>query len=276
MIASVASERHGVFEMIVTSSYSIYCYYWCCCSIKSINYYSSCSKFWSDLSNLAWILVSKNYSEDKDSEVRVTILFSMCYDEKLFGYICFSPLNSINSSYLFSKLGLDGEISSWNFFSKWSSEDGCSDVVVSPLFWMASDEYFLNTLCHFSLNSWIFINVSTHFSNGVNYSSCCSKLWLDGEILLWGFLSKWSSEYGCSELMVSTSFLMSTDEKFPNSSWCSSFKSINYSSCFSKNWSDGEILACNFLSKWSVEDGCSEVRVSNSFWMGPDENIMNS
>ena len=43
---------------------------------------------------------------------------------------------------------------------------------------------------------------------------------------------------------------------------------------FSKTWSDGEILALNFLSKKSSEYVCSEVIiVSTSFWMYSDENI---
>ena len=88
------------------------------------------------------------------------------------------------------------------------------------------------------------------------------------------FFSKWSAEDGCSEVRVSTSFWMGPDKNFFNSSWCSSLKSINYSSCFSKLWSNGESLAWNSLSKWYVEDGSSKVRVSTSFWMGPGENCL--
>ena len=51
---------------------------------------------------------------------------------------------------------------------------------------------------------------------------------------------------------------------------------VNYSSGFSIIFSDGEILAWNFLSKLFAEDGCSEVKVRNSFWMGPDENFIMS
>ena len=104
-ITSVASERN-VFR--VNSSSLICSDYWCCCSVKFINYSSSCSKIWSDLSNFAWSLVSKQSSEDKDSEVIVTILFSIYSYENLFGSILCSHLNSISCSYCFSKHWLDG------------------------------------------------------------------------------------------------------------------------------------------------------------------------
>ena len=52
--------------------------------------------------------------------------------------------------------------------------------------------------------------------------------------------------------------------------------SINSYSCFSRLCLYGEILAWNFLSKLFAEDGCSEVKVRNSFWMGPDEKMINS
>ena len=45
LITSVASEKHGIFELIVTSSYSIYFNSWCCCYITSKNVSSGCSKF---------------------------------------------------------------------------------------------------------------------------------------------------------------------------------------------------------------------------------------
>ena len=173
----------------------------------------------------------------------------MCYDENFFGSICCYPLNYINSYYGCSKVLSYWEILSWNFLSKWSSEDGCSEFMVSTSFWMGPDENFLNSSWCSSLES-------------INYSSCFSKLWSDGEILSWNFLSKLSSEYGCSELTVSTSFWMSSDENFLNSSWCSSLNSINSSSYFLKLWSDGENLTWNFL------------RLITSFWMCSDENML--
>ena len=135
-ITSVASDRYGVFELLVISSSSI-CYdSWLCCSMKSINSSSGCSKIWSDLSNFAWSLVSNQYSEDIVSKLRVTILFLIFSDENLFGSIFFSPLNSINYSSGCSKLWLDVEILSWNFLSKLYSEYGCSEVIVSTSFGM--------------------------------------------------------------------------------------------------------------------------------------------
>ena len=113
---------------------------------------------------------------------------------------------------------------------------------------MVSDEEFLNASCCSSLKS-------------INYYYCFSKLWSDGEILSWDFLSKWYSEDGCSELMVSTSFWMGPDEKLFKLSWCPSLNSINSSSCFSKLWSYGEILAWDFLV------------LIHLFWMCYDENI---
>ena len=55
---------------------------------------------------------------------------------------------------------------------------------------------------------------------------------------------------------------MGPDEKCLNSEWCYSFNSINYSSCCSKPWSDGEILDWIFL------------RVITLFWMCSDENML--
>ena len=66
-----------------------------------------------------------------------------------------------------------------------------------------------------------------------------SKLWSYEEILACNFLSKWSSQDECSELMASTSFWMGLDKNFFNSSWCSSLNYINSSPCFSKIWSGG-------------------------------------
>ena len=59
LITSVASERHGVFELIVTSSSSICSDTWCFVIQNPWNSSSVCSKFWSDLSNLVLSLVSK-------------------------------------------------------------------------------------------------------------------------------------------------------------------------------------------------------------------------
>ena len=49
LITLVDSDRQGVFELRVISSSSIYFDSWCCCSMKSINSSSDCSKIWSDL-----------------------------------------------------------------------------------------------------------------------------------------------------------------------------------------------------------------------------------
>ena len=89
LITLLASERHGIFELRVTTS-SICSDYRCYCYMKSINSSSGCSKLLSYLSSMAWILVSNNSSEDKPLELRVTILFSMCSYENLFGSIFFS------------------------------------------------------------------------------------------------------------------------------------------------------------------------------------------
>ena len=115
-------------------------------------------------------------------------------------------------------------------------------------FWMGPDKNFLNSSWCSSLKY-------------IYYYSCFSKLWSSGENLARNFHSNLSSEDGCSELMVITSFWMGPDENFLNSSWCSSLNSINYSSCFSKLWSDGKILACNFL------------RVITLFWICYGENM---
>ena len=112
--------------------------------------------------------------------------------------------------------------------------------------------------------------------NSINYYSICSKTLLYGEILSWNLLSKWYSEDGCSEVILNTSFWMGTDEIFLKSSCCFPLKSINYYSWFSKKLSDGEILACNFLSKWSSEHWCSEVILDTSFWMCFDYNMFDS
>ena len=69
-----------------------------------------------------------------------------------------------------------------------------SEVIVSTSFLMCSDENLLGSIFCFPLNA-------------INYYSSCSKIWLYGEILAWNFLSKLSSEYGCSDVRVSTSFL---------------------------------------------------------------------
>ena len=69
---------------------------------------------------------------------------------------------------------------------------------------------------------------------------------------------------------------MGPEDNFINSSWCSSLKSINSSYLFSRLCSYVEISAWNFLSKQFSEYRCSELMLSTSFWMGPDENFLNS
>ena len=116
-----------------------------------------------------------------------------------------------------------------------------------------------------------------------------SKPLSDGKILAWNFLSEWSLEGGFSKVIISNVFYMGPDEDFLNTSWYFTLNSLifinyfsylsnwfNYYSSCSNLWLYGEILSWNFLSKWTVEAGCSEVRVSNSFWMSPDENFLNS
>ena len=72
--------------------------------MKSINSSSGCLKILSDLSNLTYSLVSKQYSKDEVLELRVSTSFSMCSDENLFGSIFCFPSNSINSSSDCSKI----------------------------------------------------------------------------------------------------------------------------------------------------------------------------
>ena len=81
--------------------------------------------------------------------------------------------------------------------------------------------------------------------------------------------------YNMSTNQISLSITTPAYKMF-DSMRCYLLNSINSSSCFSKLWLDGEILAWNLLSKWTAEDGCSELIVSTSFWMGPDENFLYS
>ena len=64
LMTSVASDIHGVSELRGTRFSSICFNSLCCCYTKSFNYSSSCSIILSDLSKLAWGLVSKQSSED--------------------------------------------------------------------------------------------------------------------------------------------------------------------------------------------------------------------
>ena len=128
--------------------------------------------------------------------------------------------------FLFSNFWSDGEILAWVFLSKWSWEDGYSELIVSTLFWMGPNENFLNLSWYPPLNF-------------INYSSCFSKLWSDEKILAWDFISKWSSEDGCSEVIVNTPFWKCSDGNRFYYMCCFSLKYINYSSGCSKNWLDG-------------------------------------
>ena len=98
------------------------------CSMISINSSSGCSKIWSDLSNLAWSLVSNQSTEDEVSEVRVSTSFLMCYFDNFFGPICCFPLNFINSSFGCSNFWLDRESVTCNSLSNLFLGDGCSEV----------------------------------------------------------------------------------------------------------------------------------------------------
>ena len=70
-----------MYELRVTSPYSIYFDSGCCCSMTSINYSSGRSKNLLDWSNLAWSLVSRQPLKDEVSEVIVSHSFLMCPDE---------------------------------------------------------------------------------------------------------------------------------------------------------------------------------------------------
>ena len=94
----VASERNSIYVLRGNSSFSICFDSWCCFTLKYISCYCCCSKIWSYLSGLDWILVSKLSSEDGCSEVRLSTSFSMCYDENMFNYMYYLPLNSTNYS----------------------------------------------------------------------------------------------------------------------------------------------------------------------------------
>ena len=133
---------------------------------------------------------------------------------------CF-PLNSINSSSCFSKIWSGGEILAWNFLSKWSSKDGCSEVMVSTSFWMCTYENLFNS-------SWCFP------FNSINSSSCFFKLWPDGEILDWDFLWKWSAEDGFSEVIVSTTFWMCSYENIFDISFRHYLRCFRVYSCLLK------------------------------------------
>ena len=123
---------------------------------------------------------------------------------------------------------------------------------VSTSVWMGNDENPLNSSWCYCLSS-------------INYSSSLSRLCSDGEILSCNFLSKWSSEYRCSEVKVRTSLWMGNDENCLNSSWCSYLRYINYSSGLSILCSDAEIFYWNFLSKWWSTMVClDEISVSCS------------
>ena len=70
----------------------------CCFPLNSINNYSCFSKLWSDVANLACNLVSKGFSEDGFSEMRVITSFSMCSDENVFDISFRSSLNCFSYS----------------------------------------------------------------------------------------------------------------------------------------------------------------------------------
>ena len=104
---SVASEGHSVSGLIGTSLLPIFVpdvfflnsISFCCCCLKNL----------SVLSNLACSLVSKIFSEDAVSEVRVTPSFSMRSYEKLFD-VAFVSLLKWFSYFVAIKMGsaIDG------------------------------------------------------------------------------------------------------------------------------------------------------------------------
>ena len=73
----------------------------------------------------------------------------------------------------------------WKSLPKLSSEDGCSELMVSTWFYMCSDENFIKSSWCSSLNS-------------INSSYFFSKLWYDGEILAWNFLRLITLFWMCS------------------------------------------------------------------------------
>ena len=81
LITSVVSEWRDIYEFRSTSEFLICFNFWFCCSMRSINSSSDFLECWSDLSNLAWSLVSKWYSEDEVSWAISRTLFWMCSDE---------------------------------------------------------------------------------------------------------------------------------------------------------------------------------------------------
>ena len=111
-------------------------------------------------------------------------MFSLCLDERsvIWTYM-FCSCFSIFLSYL-----------SWSFAS-----------IAAMCLFMA-----FKSVWNMSNSEWILSR--SYFFRWVNYSSSCSKIWLYREILSWDFLSNWSAGYVCSEVRVSTSFWMSTDE----------------------------------------------------------------
>ena len=69
----------------------------------------------------------------------------------MFDFTCCFTLNSINDSFGVSKLWSDGKILALDFVSKWSSENGGSEVIASTSFWMSFDKtgvVFLLGLIH--------------------------------------------------------------------------------------------------------------------------------
>ena len=205
------------------------------------------------LRNLGLGLLSMWSSEDGFSELIVSTSFLMGPDENFLNSSWYFPLNFINSSSCFLALIRWINIALVFYFKvifrRWMFRVESKHFILNVLWWKLSQfiMVFFLEICQFFL--------------------FLLKIWSDGEMLAWDFLSKWYSKDVCSELILSTSFLMCYDENIFHSVCCFPLKSINSSSGCSKHLLDGKRLAWSLLSKWDSEDGCSEVILSTSFWM---------
>ena len=140
-------------------------------------------------------------------------IFSVVWWEHVWLHF-FLFLKYINSSSFFSKPWLDGEILALEFslsviFRRRRFIGDCKHFIYNVFLW---EHIWFNFLCSFEIYQlflWLF------------------KLWLDGERLAWSFVSKLCSDYGWSEVIVSTSFLMCYDENLFGYMWFFPLNSSN-------------------------------------------------
>ena len=106
------------------------------------------------------------------------------------------------------------------------------------------------------------------YMKSINPSSGCSNILLDRYSFTCNFLSKLSSENGCSEVIVSTSFLMCSDENMFDFMCCSPLKSVNSSYCFSKLWwiNLGLEFGLKFILRRCMFRGESKHFIFNVLW----------